>query len=147
MKHEPRLLRLETYPYRLELQTRFGDLDVNAHLNNVALARCIEELRVRFQRALIHRSALPREERRAFRVVVARVVIDYLAEGRYPDALLCGAGIVRIGNTSYEIASVMTQGERTLALNQTVMVNTGASGPKPVDDRLRAAMQPYLMEL
>ena len=39
---------IAAYPVRFTLPTRYGDMDANAHLNNVAIARLIEESRVRF---------------------------------------------------------------------------------------------------
>jgi acyl-CoA thioester hydrolase len=37
-EREPARLVREAYPFRLDVRTRFGDLDTNRHVNNVALA-------------------------------------------------------------------------------------------------------------
>ena len=43
LKSDSRRLALENYPLRLTIPTRYGDMDTNAHLNNVAIARLMEE--------------------------------------------------------------------------------------------------------
>ena len=42
---------IAAYPVRFTLPTRYGDMDANAHLNNVAIARLIEERHPAYQTA------------------------------------------------------------------------------------------------
>jgi len=39
MRDQPARRTLAAYPWSVEIQTRFGDMDFNAHLNNVAVAQ------------------------------------------------------------------------------------------------------------
>jgi hypothetical protein len=48
MKDDPRRRDPAAYPWRVTLDTRFADMDVNRHLNNVAITRFFEETRIRF---------------------------------------------------------------------------------------------------
>ena len=50
MRDDARRRDPAAYATSLTLDTRFGDMDVNGHLNNVAFARLFEETRVRFLR-------------------------------------------------------------------------------------------------
>ena len=77
MRGDPRRRELAAYPFRLDMVPRFGDMDPNRHLNNVAIARFYEEGRVRFHWHV--RETHPEAGR--FRVLVAHVAIDYLGEG------------------------------------------------------------------
>ena len=52
LKDEAWRLDPAAYRLRLTIPTRYGDMDANAHLNNVAIARLFEESRVRFHYAI-----------------------------------------------------------------------------------------------
>ena len=83
---KPESWRLDaaSYPVHVDLQTRFQDMDINGHLNNVAFAALFESGRV-----LLNREIRPWEERPANeRTMVAAVEINYLAEGNFPDPVL-----------------------------------------------------------
>src|SRR3546814_206676 len=99
MRSDPHRRELAAYPFRLELGLRFGDLDPNWHLNNVATARLYEEARVRFHVA--QREAMP--EVSSTHVLVAHVAIDYLGEGGWPKPVTVGVGVVEIGRSSYRL--------------------------------------------
>ncbi|MGJ3628623.1 thioesterase family protein [Sphingomonas sp. MMS24-JH45] len=73
---EPRRLLLDTYPRREVIRTRFQDLDLMGHLNNVAFAALFEDARVRFNGLLGRMNCGD-----GFRAVVANT-ITYLAEER-----------------------------------------------------------------
>ncbi len=83
MKDDPRRRDLASYPWARTMETRFADMDVNRHLNNVAFSRFFEEARIRFNWDLFaaRQAAASRP-----RYLVAHVAIDYLGEGSYPDA-------------------------------------------------------------
>lgn len=123
MRHDPSRLERETYPFGLKMDVRFADMDVNAHLNNVAFTRFFEEGRVR-----LHHS-LGGKEQLAFRPIVASIKVDYLAEGSWPDPVEIRAGIAKFGNSSYIVAQALFQSGRCIALSETVMVNKSDDGP------------------
>ena len=141
MKPDPRRLELAAYPFATEIPTRFADVDPLRHLNNVRIAEIYEEGRVR-----LHRSVevdVAREK--GSRTVVAQVTLRYLAEGFYPAAIRVGAGVSRIGNTSYEIAQGLFQDGRCIGLCDTVIVYTRDRRSAPLPDALRALLQPLVM--
>ncbi|MFW2852855.1 acyl-CoA thioesterase [Sphingomonas sp. TX0543] len=126
----------DAYPIREAVQTRYQDLDPNGHLNNVAFAALFETARVLINRSLGGREASP-----AFGAVVARNEINYLAEGRFPDAVEIATGIGKIGNRSWEMLAAMFQNGLPIATCDTVIVMTTPVGepiPAPVRERLEA---------
>ena len=141
MKPAPERLELATYPYRTELDTRFGDMDVQRHLNNVALAGLYEEARVRFISSLyqIH------SRHDGQQPVLAEARIRYLAEGRYPGRLTGAAGLLRIGRTSYVIAQAMFQRDACIGTADVVIVWTEAGRPAPIPDAFRTALSAALI--
>ncbi|MGV3731288.1 MAG: acyl-CoA thioesterase [Sphingopyxis sp.] len=131
-KPESWRLNPASYPSRGEFQTRFQDMDVNGHLNNVAFAALFESGRV-----LLNRQVRPLDDRPANeRTMVAAVEINYLAEGNFPDPVEIATGIGRIGTSSWTIVQAMFQNGRCIATCDTVVVCRTDGQAKP----LRAAM-------
>lgn len=143
MKDQPWRLDIEAYASRLTIGTRYGDMDTNAHLNNVAIARLFEDIRVRNLSALHARVAGSGEgHRRAGQVMIAHMSIDYLAEGEYPTDVDGGFAIIDIGRSSYRLGMGLFQKGTAIALAESVMVNLGAERkPAPISDALRTELE------
>lgn len=136
MKDDARRRDLAAYPFRITMVPRFGDMDLNKHLNNVAIARFYEEGRVRFHLALRDTPDLPR-----FHVFIAHIAIDYLGEGHWPEPLEVGVGVVHIGGASYRLGLALFQGGACIGLCDSVLVNRGETGSAPLPTPLRAALE------
>lgn len=129
------------YAVRQCLQTRYGDMDANRHLNNVAIARLLEEARVRFHGALFGAvEAGPALGERA--IMIAHLSIDYLAEGRYGADVETGVAVVAVGRTSYRLGIGLFQDGRAMALADSVMVVRGGG-----DDATSATLAPMSGDL
>jgi acyl-CoA thioester hydrolase len=141
MRDDPRRRLAASYPWSVELQTRFADMDVNGHLNNVAISRLYEEARVRFGAAL--RDAHPELGRP--RYVVGHVAIDYLAEGHYPAPVVIGYGVNSLGTKSYRAAMAMFQAGACIGLSDAAMVHRGEAGPVALPQALRDVLGEWLL--
>ena len=141
MKADPRRRLSAAYPDSLTLETRFADMDVNGHLNNVAFARLFEETRVRFNRA---GPAAPAAGERRSSFVVAHVAIDYLAEGNYPAPVTIGYAIAHIGRSSFTVAMAAFQEGACIALCDSILVHRDpATGPAPIPPPLRERLEAH----
>lgn len=136
MKDDPARCDPAAYPFSLEMQVRYADMDTNAHLNNVAFARFFEEARVRMHHALGGKRAL------GLRPIIAHVGIDYLAEGNWPAPATVSASILRIGTSSYTVGMALFQAGKCIALCDSVVVNRTESGAggAPLPDKVRQAL-------
>lgn len=123
------------------METRFADMDVNGHLNNVAITRFFEETRIRFNWALFAEN-LPERPR----FLVGHVAVDFLAEGRYPAPVTMAYAVAEIGRSSFRSAKAMFQDGRCVALCDTVLVHRGPDGPAPLPDLLRTRLEPLLLK-
>lgn len=125
----PAAWRLDPASYpKLEVkQTRFQDLDTMGHLNNVAYASLFEDARVRMNQQLgrVNRGKMAEG---SFRAVVAQNVINYLAEGSFPEDVEIALGIGRIGNRSFEMLGAMFQSGKCIATCDTTIVMTDPKG-------------------
>jgi acyl-CoA thioester hydrolase len=138
LKDEAWRLELAAYPRRLVLHPRYGDMDVNAHLNNVAIARLFEETRVQTLSQLRGR---PVGGEDPSSMMIVHVGIDYLAEGQYPDPIDAGLAVTDIGRTSFRLGLALFQGGRAIALADCAMVNLNERRPGPISPELRAALE------
>jgi acyl-CoA thioester hydrolase len=135
MTQDARLL-LATYPLAFDIAQRYGDVDRQGHLNNVAIAEMYQEARL----ALLQRALGPALA--DFRIVVAEQTLRFLAEGFGPMQTLIGSGVLRLGRSSYGFAHAMFQGGRCIGLCDTALVNVGADGKAaPLPDEVRAAFE------
>ena len=129
-----------SYPVHIDLQTRFQDMDINGHLNNVAFAALFESGRV-----LLNREVRPLAERPANeRTMVAAVEINYLAEGNFPDPVLIATGIGRLGTSSWTIVQAMFQNGRCIATCDTVVVCRTDGEAKPLRAEMIAELEAKL---
>ncbi len=127
---DPRLLELERYPYLIDIATRFADMDVNGHINNVAMAAVFEDARARFDFThCMHDS----------RGVVMTVAtyIDYTAQAHYPHPLTMAVGVSSIGKSSWVISGLALQDDVTRAVCRATMVNTDGTRPKALSEGMR----------
>jgi acyl-CoA thioester hydrolase len=112
-------------------------MDVNAHLNNVAIARLFEEIRVQTLSALRARPAGGDPSS----MMIVHVGIDYLAEGAYPDPIDACLAVTDIGRSSFRLGLGLFQGGQAIALADCAMVNLADRRPAPIDPKLRAALE------
>lgn len=128
-KPDPALLDTARYPFSCRIEPRFGDLDVNMHINNVAMAGMLEDARVRFFRA-----AGGHQHLAGLSTMVASIAIEYLGETHYPEAVTVHGAVERIGRTSQQVLQVVTQDGNPVVFARTVIVMVGQNGPAALTD-------------
>ncbi|GFE75885.1 thioesterase family protein [Novosphingobium sp. TCA1] len=124
---DPALLDPARYPFSCRIEPRFGDLDINMHINNVAMAGILEDARLRF-----FREAGGPEHLAGLSTMVASIAIDYLGETHYPEAVTIHGAVERLGRTSQQIVQLVTQEGRPVVFARTVIVMVGPEGPAPL---------------
>lgn len=127
---------IASYPFVHSTETRFADLDQLGHINNVAMAGLFEHGRGLFTHSIgLHRHAP------GHRWLIVRVEINYLAESYFPEHVQIASGILRVGNSSWEVASAAFQSGKCVATCSTTTVMTNKVGASPITDNLRAALE------
>lgn len=136
-------LRIESYPVVSEVQARYGDMDANAHLNNLALESMHENARATMNQNLF--PAAYRGGRKPFRIVTSQNAVHFLAEAHWPATIQTGAGVGRIGRTSYVASTGLFLGGACIGVCDTVLVLLDDGGPMPIPDDFRAALETKLL--
>jgi len=137
-KPDPALLDLARYPFGCEIELRVSDLDVNQHVNNVAIVEIFQEGRSRFFRASGGRSLLD-----GISLMVASLSVDFIGECHYGENVICRSGIISLGRTSQTLAQLIVQGETIVAHAEIVMVSMKSGNPAPHSDKFRASMKDW----
>ena len=131
---------IHAYPFTAVVPTRWADLDMLGHINNVSMAGLFEEGRGRFNRSL----ELPRD-RKTTRWLIASVEVNYLAEAHHPHDVTIASGIGRIGERSWQILSAAFQKGECVATCDTTMVFTDENGAAPFPEAFRAKFEANLV--
>ncbi len=139
-KPDPALLDPARYPFQLDIPTRFGDLDMNQHINNAAMAGLFEDARVRF---LYRTGAMGGPG--AVQPMAASFAIEYLQQAYYPAPLTFHVGVSHIGRTSHTIVHLATQGDTTVALAHSVVVATQDGRPCALPADVEAVTRQWML--
>lgn len=121
-----------SYPFGHLTETRFADLDLLGHINNVSMAGLFEHGRGMFNHAIEVERRAPGQ-----RWLIVKVEINYLAESFFPAPVDIASGIGRIGTSSWDIASAAFQNGKCVATCMTTIVLTNDDGPSPIPQDLR----------
>ncbi|TGD90083.1 acyl-CoA thioesterase [Mycolicibacterium sp. CH28] len=136
-------LRLDSYPIVDSEKVRYADLDSNAHVNNLALESMHENAR-----ALMNRHLIPDIYdivARRLRLVTSQNAVHFLAEVHWPAVVQTGAGVGRIGRTSFVASTGLFVDGTCVGVCDTVLVLLDDNGPTPLPDNNRAAMQALML--
>ena len=115
---------------------RFGDTDMNGHVNNAVFAVLAESGRVN-----LFRTRLGENEREGTYFVVAKLVIEFKAELHYPGRVRTGTWIRHLGRTSLGLAQVIeTEDGHLAATSEAVCVSMSQATrrPEPFSEGTRA---------
>lgn len=123
---------------KVEIALRWGDMDINNHINNVQFARLLEEGRVRcFMRWF-------GDQRHRAPALVVRQDIEFRAPLDYTtDPVIACGWVSHIGNSSFAITMTLTAPDGVVcAVAETRMVVVDETGrPIRIVDGMRAALQ------
>ncbi|MCH9677893.1 MAG: acyl-CoA thioesterase, partial [Actinomycetia bacterium] len=122
---------------------RYGDMDANAHLNNLALEALHENAR-----ATMNRGLLPDAYRaggRRLRLVTSQNTVHFLAEAHWPVLITTGAAVGRIGRTSYVASTALFIDRTCIGVCDTVLVLLGEQGPAALSEEFRTALKTVLL--
>jgi len=133
-------LQNATFPERIEIATRFDDLDVQGHVNNAAVAVLLQEARGRFNRG--HLASFLGEGRG---LVVGSLLIDFAGPIHYPEPVEIVTGVLEIGNKSYVLGQIARQDGRIAAFGEVTLVATENGRAAPITTEMRSVLEDALI--
>ncbi len=139
-KPDPTLLNPARYPFHCDIATRFADMDVDRHINNVALAAMCEDARVRFHHASGYAQALTGRS-----AMMVSFGIEYLAQAYYPAPIAVYVGALELGRSSFRICQLLIQDERVLGFATSAMVCVADGTPVPLPAAFIESVKPWML--
>lgn len=136
-----------TFHHWSPVTIRFSDQDSLGHINNVALSQYMEVGRTAYVYDLIRYAKMEGQ----VEFILARVLIDFVAELHYPGAVEVGARLIRVGNKSITSGYGIFKGDQCIATSEAVNVfysmETRKSVTPPNEIRellMREMVEPFL---
>jgi acyl-CoA thioester hydrolase len=138
---------LALFPAVIQLPVQWGDQDAFGHVNNIMYFRWFESARIAYLERIglgdKHAGALASGENVG--PILAAIGCNYRRQIKYPDTVIVGARITRIGRSSLTMSHVVwsnihqaiaADGESTI-----VVFDYTANQPKRVPDEFRALIE------
>ena len=130
------------YPHFQRVPTRWSDNDVYGHVNNVVYYSYFDTV---VNAYLIEQGVLNPETSETIGLVI-ETQCNYFAPLSFPDPVVAGLRVARLGNTSVRYEVGLFRGDAHEAAAQGhfvhVYVDRETRRPVPLPDALRAALEP-----
>lgn len=118
----------------LQLLPRFNDTDALGHINNASYATWFEEAR-----RPVFEYFIPDLDPKKWKLIIARLEIDYLAQGNYQKKAVIKTWVEKVGNSSFVLIQEARQDDKPVARGKSFLVHfdytTQKSVPIPEDIR------------
>ena len=133
---------LAEYPASIRLTVQWGDQDAFGHVNNTVYFRWFESARIKYLEQ-IDLSEQTADDKLG--PILASVTCNYRRQVKYPDVVLIGARITRIGRSSLQMTyrvwseaqqAVVAEGDSTI-----VAFDYRQNKSQPVPPELRAKIE------
>lgn len=137
-KPDPSLLDPARYPGARSMMPRFADLDVNMHVNNVAMLTFMEDARYCFNRD--HGFYDPPRTNKSMLVSLA---VEYLGQAYVSDPVVVHSGYEHFGRSSFTMVQLVMQSGQPVAFSRAIIVNTDMDAvPSPLPAHFLARAEP-----
>lgn len=125
------------------VEPAFYDTDALGHVNNTRLPAWFE-----LARNDLFRLFTPDLDPRKWRLIMARMEIDYRAELQYGQEIEIRTYVSRLGNSSFTVSQEARQGGRLTNLGHAVMVHFDHATKQavPIAGALREALEAHCQE-
>lgn len=143
MSRDPEVSRLlEGFPVVIEVPVWWGDQDAFGHVNNTVPLRWFESARIAYM-GRVGLSDLYASERVG--PILASIAANFRSQLHFPDAVLVGARVSRIGRTSLTMDHLaVSLARKSLAVDGTstlVVFDYKAGRPEPVPGAIRRGIE------
>ena len=114
-----------------KLTVRFSDVDALQHVNNAVFNTYYEESRLQF---LGEYFEMNKEYHEGRSFVMVRSEIEYIGQVKFPDTLLIGTGIKKVGNSSLDAFQAIyhLESKKLLSVAETTGVWFEVNKQRPV---------------
>lgn len=134
------------YPYELQLEVAFRDIDAMGHVNNAVFFAYYEMVRIKYLGEIMEDSGLLSTELLDLPLILVEASCIYKSPALLTELLHIGTGISRFGNKSFDMLyRVHGEDGRLIAYGKTVQVmyDYVARSAFPIPDELKRFVAHY----
>lgn len=127
--------------YELKLNPRFADTDALGHINNASYSKWFEDAR-----RPIFKLFVPDLDPKKWNLILARMEIDFLAQGHYQQEVLIQTSLVKIGNSSFTLLQEAYQNQVKICSSKAYLVhfNYGTQKSTPIPESIRSELNLHI---
>lgn len=117
---------------------RFKDTDALGHINNASIVTWLEE-----GRRPVFEYFIPDLDPKKWNLIIARVEIDYLAQGYYQKAITIKTSVEKIGTSSFVLLQEAIQEDVTISRGKSFLVHFdyGEQKSQPIPGEIRKKLE------
>lgn len=117
---------------------RFKDTDALGHINNASIVTWFEE-----GRRPVFEYFIPDLDPKKWNLIIARVEIDYLAQGYYQKAITIKTSVEKIGTSSFVLLQEAIQEDVTISRGKSFLVHFdyGEQKSQPIPGEIRKKLE------
>lgn len=126
-----------------KFKPRFNDTDALGHINNASIATWFEE-----GRKFIFEFFIPDLDPKKWNLIVARIEIDYIAQGYYQKDTIVKTQVEKIGNSSFVLVQEAVQDETVISRGKVFLVHFDykEQKSKPIPEEIKKKLQNLLIK-
>jgi acyl-CoA thioester hydrolase len=140
--HSDRFL-IGAYPLVTTAQARFSDMDVNGHLNSLALESLHEDARANMNEQLV--PGLFDSNRPTLRMVTSQHVVHFSAEAHWPSTITAAVGVGGIGRSSFVASGGLFIADQCISVCDMTLVVMDGHGPIAIPEDIRDMMRKLML--
>lgn len=120
--------------YEIKFYPRFSDTDALGHINNASFSTWFETAR-----RPIFELFIPDLDPKKWNLILARMEIDFVAQGFYQKETTVTTRVEKIGNSSFVLVQEAKQSDQTICSSKAFMVHFDYNSQKssPITGELR----------
>ena len=122
------------------LSPRFSETDALGHINNTILPNWFEKAR-----EPVFRLFTPDLDLKKWRLIIARITVDFLVELNYGSDVEIRTGVIKIGNSSMTLGHEAWQNGECCAKGEAILIHYdyGQKKSVPIPDAIRETLKPH----
>ena len=112
---------------RESFRPRFKDTDALGHINNASITTWFEE-----GRRSIFKYFIPDLDPKKWKLIIARVEVDYVAQAHYQEEVTIKTWVEKIGNSSFQLYQEAHQGSTIVSKSKTFLIHFDYASQKSI---------------
>jgi acyl-CoA thioester hydrolase len=135
-----------TFPYEIDLEVAFRDLDAMGHVNNAIFFSYFETARVKYIMEVFEPGDLDGFDLLDFPLILVQANCSYKSPALLGEKLKVGIGLSRFGTKSFDLLyRIVGEDGRLIATGKTiqVMYDYGSRSAYPIPDNIKAQVKEF----